>query len=280
MPDYVAPPFQIPAALLSDLKKLGAILDLGAEVHQLGLQMIKQANLDRADRPFDSDYSVVAYMIFSKAFMTFQAIRNLCLTGCGPDALALGASLFENLVDLSYIRQAPKLRARRYVQYEQVDKYYQAQKILGQKRLPKGIRRRYRGYLKHLLPQVSKLLKLFPNKRLGWAGKNLRERAKAVKLQLDYDELYHVLCGLKHTLPAGAVGYVFETESGAVDVLQGPNIKGVFFAAVHSTKFFLRIAALFHLAFRLKSEAQLKSLSKALVETAENVHKSHPELCK
>lgn len=279
MPDYVAPPFQIPAALLSDLEKLGAILDLGAEVHQLGLQMIKKANLARAGKPFDSDYSVVAYMIFSKAFMTFQAVRNLCLTGCGPDALALGASLFENLVDLSYIRQAPKLRARRYVQYEQVDKYFQAHKVLGRKRLPKGVRQRYRKYVKHLLPQVSKLLRLFPKQRSGWAGKNLRERAKAVKLDLDYDELYYVLCGLKHTLPAGAVGYVFETESGAVDVLQGPSMKGVYFAAFHSTLFFLGIAELFHLAFDLKSEVQLKSMPKALVEAAENVHKSHPELC-
>src|SRR5207247_746021 len=110
------------------------------------------------------------YVLFSKAFATFLAVRNLCLVGCGPDALGLCASLFENLVDFTYIRQAPTSRSRRYVRFEEVDKYYQAQKILQRKRLPKGTRKRYHGYLKFVTPFATKYLKLFPKQRDGWSG--------------------------------------------------------------------------------------------------------------
>jgi hypothetical protein len=46
--------------------------------------------------------------------------------------------MFENVVDLLYIRKAPVKRSRRYIQFKQVEKLLQTQKVLRKKRLPRG----------------------------------------------------------------------------------------------------------------------------------------------
>lgn len=278
MSDHVPPPFQIPATVLKDLHNLGALLDVGREAHQILLEMIQEVHHNLAGSGFDSDYKLLAYMLFSKGFMTFQAVRNLCLAGCGTDALALCGSLFENLVDLLYIRQAPVRRSRRYIEFEQVDKYYQAKKVLAYRRLPKGTRKRYQGYLESLTPQVTKLLSNFTRQRDNWSRKSLRDRAKAVKLGLEYDEFYYIFCGLKHTLPMGAAGYTFHHED-RVDVIYGPNIKGVYFAALHSTDYICRLGFVFQDAYSLSKKAQLRSLADRLGAAASAVQTTHPELC-
>jgi hypothetical protein len=226
-----------------------------------------------------SDFETVSYLLFSKAFLTFQSVRNLCLIGCGHDALGLCASLFENLVDLRYIRQAPKRRARRFVQFEQVDKYYQVLKVLGRKRLPKGKRKQYKGYLKNLAPQTAKLLKKFSKQRNGWVGKNLRDRAKAVKLDLEYDELYFIFCGLKHTLPAGAASIVIE-NAGGFDVIRGPSMKVVYQAALHATHYLFRLMDQFQDIYALNaSGSRLRPLMQRFIQSSQEFERRHPELC-
>ena len=279
MGDHVPPPFQIPANILVDLERMGAFLDVGRDAHQLGLEMLIQVNRNFIGQPFQSNFHMVAYLLFSKAFLTFQSVRNLCLIGCGSDALGLCGSLFENLVDLAYVKQAPDSRSRRFIQFEQVDKYYQAEKILRRKRLPKGWRKRYRDYIKSLAPQVVKLLPKYPKQREGWARRNLRERAKAVKLDLEYDELYFIFCVLKHTLPAGAAGMFIENRGG-VDVIRGPNIKNVYPAALESTKYLLRIADHFQDIFGLAAQrAQIILLMERLDATSNELLAQQPDLC-
>jgi hypothetical protein len=75
--------------------------------------------------------------------------------------------MFENLVDLKYIAKAPVRRPLRYMQFEQVEKLYQVQKILAHKRLPRGMRQGYTSYWRELQPQVASLLRYFPKKNLG-----------------------------------------------------------------------------------------------------------------
>jgi hypothetical protein len=276
---FVSPPLKIPASLLEDLSKLGAFLNEGLRAHNLAQQMVERVAQSLREKPFDSDYKMLAYVLFSKGFMTSQSTRSLCLLGCGPDAIGLCASLFENVVDLMYISQAPTVRSRRYIRFEQVDKLCQAQKILQRQRLPRGTRKRYKGYLKHLTPEASKYLRMFPNPRLSWSGKTLRQRAKAVGMDLEYDELYYIFCGLKHSLPMGAAGFVFEREA-YVDVVRGPNIKGVYLATLHSNKYLLRLCDILHGAYGLSAEAKdVAPLMKSLVEISTKVHSQYPELC-
>ena len=177
MGGYVHPPFEIPQSLLDDLTRLGPLLDVGKAAQELGQRIFTQHLPGSA---IDTNLKMVAYVIFGKAFKSFQAIHNLCLSGCGSDAMALCGTLFENHVDLRYLQQAPIHRPKRYIQFEQVEKYYSAQKILRRKRLPKGLRKTYRGYEKDLKPQVAGILKYFAKPSFGWSQRSLYDRARAV----------------------------------------------------------------------------------------------------
>ena len=180
-----------------------------------------------------------------KGLKTFHAARILCVHGCGADALALCASLFENLVDLLYVRQEPEPRASAYIAFEQVDKYYQARKVLRHTDLTEEERKTHEAHLNSLTPQVEKHLGMFPTQSCWWksSGKSskrarvtLRDRAEAVGLDKRYDTLYYIFCSHKHTRASAAAGFMYRHGEG-VDVILGPNVKGVYNAAQHSTMF-------------------------------------------
>jgi len=286
MPEYVHAPVEIPASVMDDLTKLGELFDVTREVAQFGQSMIERLGGEREGTGFGSDLETAAYVIFGKGFKTFHSARILCLHGCGADALALCGSLFENLVDLLYIRQDPS-RARNYLAFEQVDKYYQAKKVLSRLDLADEKRRAYEGYLRELTPQVEESLGMFPIQSCWWkaAGKGskaakvtLRDRAEGVGFGAEYDTLYYIFCGYKHTVPGAASGFIFQHAAG-VDVIVGPNVKGVHGAALHSAMYFLDLCGVFQDVYRLDVEAEVKALIQKLLQAGDRVLRAHPDLC-
>ncbi len=149
-PKYVQAPFAIPHDFALELQKAGELLDAGNAAQQIGQTILTEV----LKRGYDSDYKFVAYFIFTKALKSLQSVQLLCRCGYGSDGLSLCAVLFENMIDLLYIGKAPVRRARRYCQYEQVEPYYQARRVLAEKRLPKGRRKAYRRYERDLSSQV------------------------------------------------------------------------------------------------------------------------------
>ncbi len=273
MSKYMFPPFHIPESLFVELKKLGPLLDAAVQVHDLGRRIVAD---HFHEKPLDSDLKIVAYVIFSKGFKTFQSAMNLCRSGCGSDALSLCASLFENYIDFRYIAAAPVRRSRRYIDYEQVEKYYQLQKVLRHKRLPKGRRAKYRGYESTIRPQTIKLLKYFKDETRGWSQKSLYQRAKAVGAGLEYQELYWVFCGHKHTLPA-AIG---DLAVGDTELVYGPNIKGVYHGALYSAEYFLKLCNHIQQSLHFGMTSEVRSNWDALMNAAAEVQKACPNLCK
>lgn len=269
-------PFEIPQSLATDLDtKLGILLNAGSEAVDLGKSIVESHLVGKSP---DSHYKLVSYLIFAKGFKTFQTIQCLCRIGCGVDGLSLCGSLFENVVDLAFISKAPIRRSRRFVEFEQVDKFLQLKKVLGRKRLPRGMRKEFVTYLKTIGPQARGLLKYFPKPYRGWAQRSLYERAATVKMDLDYCNDYWVFCGVKHTLPAGAASFVFQHDQG-MDVVLGPSIRGVYHAARYSTDYFLKLCLLFGKAYSLPIDDEIGQVAKRLGEAAVGTHKVHPELC-
>jgi hypothetical protein len=265
MGGYVALPLEIPAEVYADLRQLEPLFAVARQVHALGQRL--HTDLDLPER---SALQAVAYVISGKAFRTVQSIAALCLCGFGVDALSLCGSLFENLVDLSYMEKAPVLRPRRYTQFEQVEKFYQAEKVLAHKRLRKALRERYRGYHNHLKPQVASLLRYFPKKHLGWAQLSQKQRAKAVGMDVEYEELYWIFCGYKHTLPAAAHGLVIE-DGQSVDVLVGPSAAGVFDALAFGLRYTLHLFGLAAKIHGLHIEAEIDGIAAAYINACEQV---------
>jgi len=271
---HVPAPFQIPVTLMTDLQKLEPLITVCIEIHDLARE-IRTKHL--VGKLTDSDHKIVAWFMFAKSFKTFQSIVNLCLSGCGADALSLCAGLFENMVDMLYIGQAPLRRPARYIQFEQVDKFYQIRKILSRKRLPQGWRKRYKDYEATVSPVATKYLKHFKN-RNGWSQKSIADRAQAVGCELEYRELYYILCAIKHTSPAGSVTVVTESVKGP-EPIYGPNIKGVYDACLYGGHYFLRICAIFQRVFTLHLESQIKTLDEKLAKSAAKVYEEHREVC-
>jgi hypothetical protein len=276
MPDYVHAPVKIPQSVMDDLNKLAELFDATGEAAHFGHALLERLGHEREGTGFRSDLETAAYVIFGKGFKTFHSVRILCLHGCGADALALCGSLFENLVDLLYIRQDPH-RARNYLTFEQVDKYYQAKKVLGRPDLPEEKKETYEGYLHELTPQVQEFLSMFPlqscwckpvRKNSKVAKVNLRDRAEAVGFGVEYATLYYIFCGHKHTVPAAASGFMFQHGEG-VDVIVGPNVKGVHAAALHSAIYFLDLCGVFQDVYGLGIETEVEILIQKVREAGD-----------
>jgi hypothetical protein len=122
---------------------------------------------------------------------------------------------------------------------------HQACKILARKRLPRGRRKTYLTYKHGLYPQVKSLLAFFPDKNKGWSQKALFQRAREVKADVTYQELYWIFCAHKHTLPMAASGLTITRPSGRPDVTIGPHIKGVYHAAFQPSDLFLKLCNVF-----------------------------------
>jgi hypothetical protein len=278
MGEYVSPPLDLPASVLEEISKVGPVLDVGAKTIALGQVIISNFS---AQRHKNATYATVSYLIFTQGFRTFNTIQVLCRVGCGSDALALCGSLFENYVDLCYIGKAPYRRAKRYSDFEQVEKYFQARRILKRRRLPRGWRKMYREYEAALEPQVKQLLKYFPEKKhkAGWSGKSIAERAKEVKQGLHYENLYWIFCAHKHTQPMIAASLVLE-DGGDIDLVYSPSPKGVLEAAEYSTAYFLDLSREFQLKHGLGKDSEIRTLSDELEKTVEKVRNVHPDLCR
>jgi hypothetical protein len=269
------PAFAVPREFAVKLATLDEILDVGNDGKQIAEAILTGLHAHTCD----SDYKRVAYLIFTKAFKTFQAAQTLCRCGFGSDALSLCGTLFENVVDLLYMGRAPVQRPRRYIQYEQVEKYHQVRKLLARKRLPKGRRKIYREYETSLYPQVKTVLKFFPPKKKGWSQKSLFERAREVKADVAYQESYWIFCGHKHTLPMAAVGLTILDASGQLDMTTGPNIKGVYHAAEQSSDLFLKLCKVFQETFGLSMLAKIQKCCDELHQVSSSLIASHPDIC-
>ena len=169
--------------------------------------------------------------------------------------------------------------SRRFFQFEQVDKYYQARRILRRARLPKVLRKTYREYENTLKPQVAKVLRYFPEKKhkLGWSGKSVFDRAKAVKHGLHYENLYWVFCAFKHTQPMVA-GSIVQEKDQNIDLVYSPSPRGVCDAAEYSTSYFLDLCQEFQGKHGLGKDSEIKTLSEELQDALQRFRNAHPDL--
>ena len=273
-PSICPAPFALPFDFVNQMQTANDLFEIGDQAQKLGQDIIERMQVIG----IDSEYKFVANFILKKALKTVQSAQILCRCGYSSDSFSLCAVLFENLIDLLYISQAPVRRSRRFCQFETVEKFFQAKRVLSQKRLPKGRRKKYTQYLNDLHPQVKGALKYFNDPRKGWSQKSLFQRAKAVKAGLAYQELYWVFCAHKHTLPMVASGLTENRSNGYFLQTYGPDTKGVCDAAEQSTRLFLQICLAVEMEFKLSfRDAIVKETSK-LQSTVAALRKAHPDL--
>jgi hypothetical protein len=154
---------------------------------------------------------------------------------------------------------------------------HQACKILARKRLPRGRRKTYLTYKHGLYPQVKSLLAFFPDKNKGWSQKSLFQRAREVKADVTYQELYWIFCAHKHTLPMAASGLTITRPSGRPDVTIGPHIKGVY--RVSTFRSFPEALQRFSAHTWQGTPSQNPEVLGRLQRSARSVAAVHPDIC-
>jgi hypothetical protein len=96
-----------------------------------------------------------------------------------------------------------------------------------------------------------------------------------VGAELECQELYWMFCLHKYTLPAAAGALAV----GEAELVYGPNIKGVYDAAWHSTFCFLKLCDIYQDSLDLELMAQMKTVLENAIEARNVVLASHPHLC-
>jgi hypothetical protein len=95
-------------------------------------------------------------------------------------------------------------------------------------------------------------------------------------MEIEYEELYWIFCGYKHTLPAAARGFVVG-GGPEIDVAVGPSAAGVFDALMHALRYTLRIFALTCEIHNLNFGGDIDRIARAMMMASDRIMQAAPE---
>jgi hypothetical protein len=169
----------------------------------------KLAALEGSDLEY-AHKSVAAFFL-AKAFKTYQAAYLLSDHGYHQDAAVLARTIFEILLQISYIATDAK-RAELFLKHDPVDRYYLFLRFSKFPELVEGIANRERE-LATLKADFDEL-KADYSKNKGWWGTDLRSLAELSGKEKDYLRLYPLYSPLVHSTSTSVKYYVEEGADG------------------------------------------------------------------
>lgn len=199
---------------------LDGVETIGKEVFESLSQHGYQSHID--------EYVQSAVLMFGpKSYRTYLSVSVLWQRGFDEDAYILVRSLMEACMQLRYLSEDPKIRAKLFEQSEAVGTY----------RYYEGINKVAPETGKHLRAMTENFAKMvagyelhkdkFPKKNLGWHGKTIKELAIAVDMEKLYASVYWEMCQLSHSNSTSGKRFFNVVEAGAVITI-GPGQKYLF----------------------------------------------------
>lgn len=144
---------------------------------QIGLDLAekvvaKMSSLNALDEE-EFVYKGAIFFFFCKAYKSYQAVRVLWREGFAEDAFILARTIFELALQVRYMVEDPKPRARLFAEHDPVVRYryYQRLKRLGDTDLIKAIESREEELL-GLKQNYDRFKDKYPEGK-GWWGKNI-----------------------------------------------------------------------------------------------------------
>jgi hypothetical protein len=168
----------------------------------------------------------MAYRLFEQGRGAFEATLVLCNHGYAVQSFSLCRELFEALINLRYLEDNRK-------EAERLERYTQYQSLLYRKvltRLPKEstfwfLCEKIGRWSKGHEQKLKRLEKDFPQK-YKWCGLTVRQMAKQVGFERDFDLLYSFLSAFAHqTAPS-----FFEADAADPNTIKGrrvPSSEGI-----------------------------------------------------
>ena len=164
--------------------------------------------------------------IIAKAIRSHSAAVILCKSGYGMEAGSIVRSLFEDLVNVTYILNETKreTRARRYIEHSQVQQFFMLEYAKSKKRFKKEFPwDTYQAKLK-AKNQFYKRYKR-PDK-YKWSGYSFKELCKKVECSWEYDVFYNLASQHPHSQPIILNQLVSSKVDDTLTFSAGPQTKG------------------------------------------------------
>jgi len=150
-------------------------------------------------------------ILAGKGCKTHQATLLLAELGYGQDAGILLRSLFNLVVNLTWISKVPTTRVKMYVDYDWILRDKAGNRIsygmehLG---LESSLTDAQLADLKReISEEVARTIEEHDYGRSGWSKRNLFEMAEEVGLKLDYQFIYPILSDVEHSSPRSLIYY-------------------------------------------------------------------------
>jgi len=201
----------------------------------------------------DTDFQRLTFAFASKSAKSYRAVLRLVEQGLGEPALIIIRTIFEDMVNLTYISTEPERLTGLFLDFHILEKKkyidYWEEAGLGDEEV---------GELKEVWEKQfqSEYERVLPNypKRTYWSGKNLKEMAAAVDSELakTYSMLYPYISGFAHGgSPLALESYISQTDTAAIRSLGTPSDAELSEALVAGFGLFMRCLRIFAGACRL-----------------------------
>ncbi len=164
--------------------------------------------------------------IIAKAIRSHSATVILCKSGYGMEADSIVRSMFEDLVNITYILNETKreTRARRYIEHAQVQQFFMLDYANGKKKFRKGYptdayqakqKAKNNFYKRYKRPDKYK-----------WSGYSFKELCKKTRCVWEYDVFYNLASQHPHSQPIILNQLVSEKNNDTLTFSAGPQTKG------------------------------------------------------
>lgn len=204
-----------------------------------------------------TDWQRLSFAFASKSAKSYRAVLRLVEQGLGEPALILIRTIFEDLVNLSYISTDPGRLAPLFLDFHILEKKkyidYWAEAGLGDDEVG-GLKEVWE---KQFQSEYERVLPNYP-KRTYWSGKNVKEMAAAVDSELakTYCMLYPYISGFAHGgSPLALASYISGTDTEAIRSLGLPSEAELSEALTAGFGLFVRCLRIFASACHLDASA-------------------------
>jgi len=164
--------------------------------------------------------------LIAKAIRSHSATVILCKSGYGMEADSIVRSMFEDLVNLTYILNEIKreTRARRYIEHIKVQQFFMLEYTKNKKRFKKEFPWDIYQVRLKAKNQFYKRYKR-PNK-YKWSGYNFKELCKKTGCSWEYDIFYNLASQHAHSQPIVLNQLVSAKVDDITTFSAGPQTKG------------------------------------------------------
>lgn len=184
----------------------------------------KHFNTFRA--PLKTRKTDILLAIIAKAVRSHSATVILCNSGYGMEADSIVRSMFEDLVNITYILNETKreTRARRYIEHIQVQQFFMLDYAKGKRRFKKKFPSDvYNSKLK----AKEKFYKRYKRPdRYKWSGYTFKELCKKTGCSWEYDVFYNLASQHPHSQPIVINQLISSQVDDVTTFSAGPQTKG------------------------------------------------------